>query len=65
MDGALAAYAAEIAALRREGVTRTLSGNAMESLFALGFAFDQMRNNFRDLERCVAEWTGLSKQPGP
>jgi hypothetical protein len=65
VDGALAAYAAEIAALRREGVTRTLSGNAMESLFALGFAFDQMRNNFRDLDRCVAEWTGLSKQPGP
>jgi uncharacterized membrane protein YccC len=62
VDGALAAYAAEIAALRRDGVTRSLSGNAMESLFALGFAFDQMRNNFKDLERCVAEWAGASKQ---
>jgi hypothetical protein len=61
VDCALAAYAAEIAALRRDGVTRSLSGNAMESLFALGFALDQMHRNFKDLERCVAEWAGLSK----
>jgi hypothetical protein len=37
-DGALAAYAAEIAALRREGATRSLAISAMESLFALGFS---------------------------
>jgi hypothetical protein len=65
VDGALAAHAAQIAALRREGATRSLAVNAMESLFALGFAFDQMRNNFRDLERCVAEWAGVPKQAGP
>jgi uncharacterized membrane protein YccC len=65
VDAALAAYAAEIAALRREGATRSLAVTAMESLFALGFAFDQMHNNFKDLERCVAEWAGGSKQAGP
>jgi hypothetical protein len=64
VDCALAAYAAEIAALRREGVTRGLAGSAVDSFFALGFAFDQMHRNFKDLERCVAEWAGLSKEQG-
>ncbi len=61
---ALDAYAAEIAALRREGLTRSLPGDAAERLFALGFALEQMHHNFKDLERCVAEWTGPSKDAG-
>jgi uncharacterized membrane protein YccC len=56
MQGALAAYATEIAALRREGLTRTLSSSEMEHLFALGFALDQLHHNFADLGRCVQEW---------
>ncbi|MFY9893494.1 MAG: FUSC family protein [Xanthobacteraceae bacterium] len=61
---ALDAYAAEIAALRREGFTRSLPGDAAERVFALGFAFEQMHNNLKDLERCVAEWSAPSQQAG-
>jgi len=62
VESALDAYAAEIAALRREGVTRSLPGDAAERFFALGFALEQMHQNFKDLERCVAEWAGSSKE---
>jgi uncharacterized membrane protein YccC len=55
-QAALAAYTSEIAALRREGLTRTLSSAEMEHLFALGFALDQLHHNFADLNRCVQEW---------
>jgi uncharacterized membrane protein YccC len=57
---ALNSYADEISAIRREGITQRLPGSAVENFFALGFAFDQMHHNFKDLERCVAEWAGLS-----
>lgn len=62
VDSALEAYAAEIAALRREGLTRTLSGDAAERFFALGFALEQMRRNFKDLARCVVEWADRPKK---
>ena len=61
VESALAAYAAEVAALRRDGLTRTLPGDAAERFFALGFALEQMHNNFKDLERCMVEWAGPSK----
>lgn len=57
-DAALNAYAAEMAALRRVGLTRNLSVEEVERLFALGFALQQIRNNLTDLERCVAERAG-------
>jgi uncharacterized membrane protein YccC len=60
---ALDAYATEVAALRRDGLTRNLPGDEAERFFALGFAFEQMHNNFRDLGRCVAQWAGPSKEP--
>ena len=63
VQSALDAYAAEVAALRREGLTRNLPGDAAERFFALGFAFEQMRNNFKDLGRCVAEWAGSPARP--
>ena len=59
---ALDAYAVEIAALRRDGVTRGLPGDEAERFFALGFSLEQMHSNFKDLERCVAEWAGSSKK---
>lgn len=62
VDAALGAYAADIAALRREGLTRGLAGDAAERLFAIGFALEQMHQNARDLRRCVAEWTELPKR---
>jgi len=55
IEAALDAYAAEFAALRREGFTRQLSDEAVERIFALGFALDQLRLHLRDLARCVAE----------
>jgi uncharacterized membrane protein YccC len=53
---ALQAYAAEVAALRSEGLTRGLPGDVAERFFALGFSLEQMRQNLKDLERCVAQW---------
>ena len=64
VESTLDAYAAETAALRREGLTQNLPGDAAERLYALGFAFEQMRNNLKDLERCVAEWAAPSQQAG-
>jgi hypothetical protein len=55
VEAALDGYAAEFAALRREGFTRALADEAAERIFALGFALDQLRLHLRDLARCVAE----------
>jgi uncharacterized membrane protein YccC len=55
-DAAFDDYAAEIAAIRREGLTRALPGDALEHLFTLGFALEQLHQHFRDLEQWVTEW---------
>jgi uncharacterized membrane protein YccC len=52
----LNAYDAEVNALRREGLTRALSTNEVERLFALGFVLEQVHRNLADLARCVQEW---------
>jgi uncharacterized membrane protein YccC len=57
---ALQNYASEIAAVRSEGLTRGLAGDVTERIFALGFSLEQMRQNLKDLERCVAEWSDTS-----
>jgi uncharacterized membrane protein YccC len=64
VESALDAYAAEVAALRHDGSTRSLSGDEAERFFALGFALEQIGQNLKDLERCVAEWAGPSKLTG-
>jgi uncharacterized membrane protein YccC len=64
VEAALQAYAAEVTGLRRDGVTRTLTDDAAEQFFALGFALEQMHNNFKDLGRCVAEWAEPAKETG-
>jgi uncharacterized membrane protein YccC len=56
LDSALARYTGEIDGLRREGRLRELTGEAVERVFATGFALEQMRHNLGDLDRCVAEW---------
>jgi hypothetical protein len=55
VDAALAGYAAEMAALRREGLTRTLRADEVERIFALGFALEQLHQHFEDLDRSVRE----------
>jgi uncharacterized membrane protein YccC len=57
IDVALQSYAAEVAALRSEGLIRGLPGDVAERFFVLGFALEQMRQNLKDLGRCVAEWS--------
>jgi len=57
ITAALDGYATEMAALRREGLTRDLPTHSVEQVFALGFALDQLRQHFTDLARCVAEFS--------
>lgn len=61
---ALAAYAAEVAALRGEGLTRSLPGDAAERFFALGFALEQMQRNFTELGERVSAWAEAPKRRG-
>jgi Fusaric acid resistance protein-like len=46
-----------VAVARKDGNLRSLSSDEIEHLFALGFAMEQIRRNFRDLGRCVNEWS--------
>jgi len=55
LDRDFDALSAEIAALRREGSLRDLSVDAVEDVFALGFALEQWRRDLRELARRVAE----------
>src|SRR6266478_3864040 len=57
VEQALQAYAEEVTAVRGEGLTRGLPGDVVERFFALGFSLEQMRQNLKDLERCLAEWS--------
>lgn len=56
-ERALDAYDAEVDAVRAEGLTRTLPGDAAERFFAIGFSLEQMHQNLRDLQRVVTEWS--------
>ena len=56
VEAALDGYAAEFAALRRQGLTRELPDEAVERIFAVGFALDQLHLHLRDLARCLTEF---------
>jgi hypothetical protein len=56
IQAALQAYAAEVALVRSEGLTRGVPGDVAERFFALGFSLEQMRQNLKDLERCLTDW---------
>src|SRR5665213_1305695 len=60
VQAALEAYAAEVAAVRSDGLTRGVPADAAERFFTLGFALEQMRQNLKDLERCVGHWSDSS-----
>ena len=60
VDAALQSYAAEVAAIRSEGLIRGVPADVAERFFALGFSLEQMRQNLNDLDRCHTEWC-----PGP
>ena len=60
-DAAFDVYAPEIAAIRAEGLMRVLPGEALEHLFTLGFALEQLHQHFRDLEQWVTVWARPAK----
>jgi uncharacterized membrane protein YccC len=60
VQAALETYAAEVAAVRSDGLTRGVPGDVAERFFALGFSLEQMRQNLKDLERCLAHWCDAS-----
>ena len=49
--------------MRSEGLIRGVPGDVAERFFALGFSLEQMRQNLKDLERCVAVWADASGVP--
>jgi hypothetical protein len=61
---ALQDYAAAVAGVRRDGLTHSVSGDVAEHFFALGFSLEQMRQNLKDLERCVSYWSEKSPETG-
>jgi uncharacterized membrane protein YccC len=63
IQAALRDYAAEVATVRSEGLTRGVPGDVAERFFALGFSLEQMRQNLKDLERCVAAWADSPAAP--
>ncbi len=55
-EAALTAYIAEVERVRSEGLTLPLTSNEVEPVFALGFALEQLHQNFIDLQRCVRDY---------
>jgi uncharacterized membrane protein YccC len=55
LDATLDNFAAEIAALNQHDLTRDLPADAVEHIFTLAFALEQLRRNFSDLEHSITE----------
>jgi uncharacterized membrane protein YccC len=55
-------YAAAMAELRRERLTRALSDDEAGRIFALGFALDQLRRDLQDLASRAAEFARLPRR---
>ena len=56
VEAALAAYDAEIAAVREAGLTQSLSSSELERIFTLGFALQQLQRDLLDLAKSMQEW---------
>ncbi|HEV7545899.1 MAG TPA: FUSC family protein, partial [Reyranella sp.] len=61
LEQAFVAALTEVTALRREGLTRELTDEAVGRFFTLAFALEEMRRNFRDLGHDV-EVTALAPE---
>ena len=59
---ALRTYAAVVAELRKEGLTRNLSAADAGRLFGIAFVLDQLRRNLRDLAERVDEMAGQPRK---
>jgi len=60
-ETALRHYSEQVTALRREGRTRELPVDVIERFFMVGFALEQLHQNFIDLRRCVDVWSGAQR----
>jgi uncharacterized membrane protein YccC len=65
VETAFSDFAAEMVALRRQGLTPDLPLDAVECFFALGFALEQLRRNLNELERCIAGISARSDRKQP
>jgi uncharacterized membrane protein YccC len=63
LEAELEAYATEVASCRSEGLTRGLPSDVIERFFTLRFSLEQLHQNLRDLQRCVAVWSEQSEIP--
>jgi uncharacterized membrane protein YccC len=54
-EAALEEFTQALAAVRRQGLTRDLPVGEVESLFALGFALEQLRQNLQNIDACARE----------
>lgn len=52
-------YSKCVDAARQRYLFRDLSASAVEHVFAIGFAVEQIRRDLQDLDRCVDQWAGL------
>lgn len=52
-------YSERVDAARQRQLFRDLSASAVEHVFAIGFAVEQMRRDLQDLDRCVDQWAGM------
>jgi uncharacterized membrane protein YccC len=64
-EAALDSYTVAFAQTRRDGLTRTLSAEAAEQIFAFGFAVEQLHQNFKDLRRCTEQIAHLDQVRAP
>lgn len=56
IETAFGAYTNEFGEVRHAGLTRDMTSEAAERLFALGFALEQMREHLGEVHRVVGEW---------
>jgi uncharacterized membrane protein YccC len=57
LEAALDGFGSQIAAIRRDHLTRDLSSDVVERLYALGFSLEQLRQDLRDLADRAGEWS--------
>lgn len=60
LAAALDGFSSAVAQLRQDGTTRPLPGSAIERLFGLCFAFDQLRRDAEDLAARITELADAS-----
>ncbi|MCO5131972.1 MAG: FUSC family protein [Xanthobacteraceae bacterium] len=64
-EAALRGYIEAVSALRRAGRTRDLPVDVIERFFMVGFALEQLHQNFIDLRRCVDAWSHTAERRRP